>query len=97
MALQNVLFNQKVRAGSRTYFMDVKETKDGKPYLSIQESRKKDEGFEKSRMLVFQDHLQDFLKGIISVQGFIESHEPTKEDRGPSPTPTVEDEADLPF
>jgi len=39
--------NKTVRAGSTTYFFDIKETKGGKLYLVITESRFKGEGGEK--------------------------------------------------
>ncbi len=97
MELQNVVFNERVRAGNRTYFMDVKETKEGKPYLSLQESRKKDEGFEKFRILVFEDHLQDFIKALNSVKAFIDSHAPAAGETKQSPIPETPEEEDLPF
>jgi hypothetical protein len=97
MELTNELFKQQVRAGSRTYFMDVKEAKNGKPYLSIQESRKKEEGFEKSRLLVFPDHLEEFLKGLDAVRTFINAQQPTdSKSEGRSLPPSEEDE-ELPF
>ena len=54
--------NLQVRAGTRTYFFDLKETKDKKPYLVITESRFKGEGkdHERTSMLIFQDHVKEF-------------------------------------
>ena len=37
-----------VKAGSRTYFFDLRETKEGQPYLTITESRFKGEGKDRS-------------------------------------------------
>ncbi len=64
MADQN--YSQKVRAGSRTYFIDLKRTKEDKPYLLITESRYMGEGKERERasIVVFQDHAQEFLKRV---------------------------------
>lgn len=55
-----------VKAGSITYFFDVKETKAKKPYLVITESRFKGEGEDRERkaILVFQEHAQEFAKTV---------------------------------
>jgi len=55
-----------VKAGSRTYFFDLKETKEGQPYLTITESRFKGEGQERERAstVVFADHAGDFLAAV---------------------------------
>jgi hypothetical protein len=56
--------SQIVKAGSRTYFFDLKETKERQPFLTITESRFKGEGQDRERVsiAVFPDHAQDFLK-----------------------------------
>ncbi len=97
MERQNELFKQSVRAGSRTYFMDVKETKEGKPFLSFVESRKKDEGFEKTRMLIFQDHLPEIIKGLNSVQTFMVSYKPSENLQNVPQSNVDQEEEDLPF
>lgn len=58
-----------VRAGSITYFFDLKETKDHKPFLVITESRFKgeDEDRERKSIVVFQDNIKDFTKAINEV------------------------------
>ena len=55
-----------VKAGSKTYFFDIKETKEGKPYLLITESRFKGEGEERERstIVVFQDNAQEFTEAL---------------------------------
>lgn len=55
-----------VKAGSRTYFFDVKETKEGKPYLVITESRFKGEGEgrERSTIVVFQENAGEFADAV---------------------------------
>ena len=52
-----------MRAGSRTYFFDVKQTSKGKDYLVITESRFKGEGkkHERQRINVFPEDAPDFL------------------------------------
>ena len=58
--------NLQVRAGSRTYFFDLKETKDKKPYLVITESRFKGEGkgHERQRITIFKDARLEFLGAV---------------------------------
>jgi hypothetical protein len=53
-----------VKGGSKTYFFDLKETKEGQPYLTITQSRFMGEGKERERasIVVFPDHAQDFLE-----------------------------------
>ena len=55
-----------VKAGSKTYFFDIKETKEGKPFLLITESRYKGEGEERERnsIIVFQDNAQEFTEAV---------------------------------
>ena len=57
-----------VKAGSKTYFFDIKETKEGKPYLLITESRFKGEGEERERssIIVFQENAQEFTEAVIT-------------------------------
>jgi hypothetical protein len=55
-----------IKAGSITYFLDLKETKEGKPFLVITESRFKgeDQERERSSILLFPEHIHDFLKAF---------------------------------
>jgi hypothetical protein len=49
-----------ISAGTRTYFIDVKEAKNGKKYLVFTESKKNTEGkFDRQRIMVFSDHFKD--------------------------------------
>lgn len=54
------LFTEKVTAGSRTYFFDVKESKDGTKYVVISESRRTEPDHSHSRVMVFEEHLEAF-------------------------------------
>lgn len=53
---------RQIKAGSRTYFFDIKETKEGKSYLVITESHFKGEGSqrERNRITVFPENLEEF-------------------------------------
>lgn len=66
------LFSISVAAGSRTYFFDVKESVNGNKYLKISESRKDPEGeFEHSRVMVYEEHIEQFLDGLRQAVGFM--------------------------
>lgn len=65
------IFSERVRAGKRTYFIDVKLTAQGRRYLVISESRPvKGESFKHDRVMIFEDHIKQFeraLKKIFSL------------------------------
>jgi len=58
-----------IKAGAKTYFFDIKKTKEGKPYLLITESRFKGEGKDRERnsIVVFQENAQEFAKTVSEV------------------------------
>jgi len=60
-----------VKAGSRTYFFDIKKTREDKPYLVITESRFKGEGkgHERSSIMVFPEEAQQFLEAVQELVG----------------------------
>jgi uncharacterized protein DUF3276 len=51
-----------LKAASKTYFFDIRETREGKPYLVITESRLKGEGQkpERSSIMIFQENVEEF-------------------------------------
>lgn len=75
MAIDNKkeLFTRKVAAGSRMYFFDVKESKDGTKYLVISESRQTstDQNYIHNRVMVFEEHLQAFVEGFQETINFL--------------------------
>jgi hypothetical protein len=72
------LYSDKISAGSRTYFFDLKESTTGAKYLTINESRKGDaHSFEHSRVMVFEEHLSEFLIGLEKAVRFALNKEPT--------------------
>lgn len=54
------LFSEKITKGARTYFFDIKKTEGGDLYLSISESKRTDDGFDRHRVLVFEEDFNDF-------------------------------------
>jgi len=45
-----LIYENRVKSGKRTYFFDAKKTNEGSPCLEITESRKQDEGKLKERI-----------------------------------------------
>jgi len=58
----NELFTDKITKGNRTYFFDVKKSENGSLYLSVSESKCTDDGFEKYKILIFEEDIKDFKK-----------------------------------
>ena len=68
------LFSEKVTAGKRTYFFDVKKSREGSKYLKISESRlKKSQEYEHLRLMIFEEHIPAFLEALnkaLAAMGF---------------------------
>lgn len=67
------MFSERVSGGGRTYFFDVRKTKTGNLYLMINESKPKEDGFESNRIMVFENHLEDFQTGMNKAIEFIQT------------------------
>ncbi len=75
-----------IRAGKRTYFFDVKSTRNDEYYLTITESKKRfdDNGkfnYEKHKIFLYKEDFEKFIGSLQEVFDFIYSKQP-KEDRG---------------
>ena len=70
---KNEIYSQRVRAGKRTYFFDVKSTRSNDYYLTITESKRryKEEGYyyEKHKIFLYKE---DFNKFIDALTGTID-------------------------
>lgn len=72
MEFTPALFSTRVGSGRRTFFFDVKNTKDSKPYLKITESSISKEGEKKKfYMTVFANELTEFQQAVEQVVEFI--------------------------
>lgn len=62
------IYSQRVRAGKRTYFFDVKATRSNDYYLTITESKRryKDDGFvyEKHKIFLYKEDFDKFLEAL---------------------------------
>lgn len=65
MAANGAIYSTMVRAGRTTYFVDVKEAKNGNKFISISENRLDSENKkQRATVRVFGDTVQDFRKAI---------------------------------
>lgn len=67
----NEIFSEKVVTSRRTYYFDVKETKDGTKYLVIGELTQVGNELERHRVMVFEESLDSFMEGLDKAVDFI--------------------------
>ena len=76
---KNEVLSRAVRAGKRTYFFDVKTTKNEEKYLTITESKRKfnaDNGtffYEKHKLFLYKEDFTKFQNALAAVLEFIET------------------------
>ena len=62
------IYSQRVRAGKRTYFFDVKSTRSNDYYLTITESKRrfKDDGYvyEKHKIFLYKEDFEKFVEAL---------------------------------
>ena len=77
----NDIFAKRVRAGKRTYFFDVRETRKGEYYLTITESKRRfnaDNGkffYEKHKVFVYKEDFEKFTEGLTEVIDYIKNNQ----------------------
>ncbi|GHT12316.1 DNA-binding protein [Bacteroidia bacterium] len=75
------LFSCPVKAGKRTYFFDVKSTRDGEYYLTITESKRHvdDDGrftYEKHKIFLYKEDFESFIAGMQETMDYIKTNNP---------------------
>lgn len=75
------VYSKAVRAGRRTYFFDVKATRNDDYFLTITESRKKQgkDGaffFDKHKIYLYKEDFAKFGEGLDEVIAYIKEHKP---------------------
>ncbi|HAN17321.1 MAG: DNA-binding protein [Bacteroidetes bacterium GWC2_33_15] len=75
------IFSKVVRAGKRTYFLDVKATKRNDYYLTITESKKRfnRDGrhyFEKHKIFLYKEDFEKFIENLTEAIDFIKVNVP---------------------
>lgn len=74
------LHTQKVRAGQRTYYFDVKATRKGQLYITITENRKKGDAngegiVERHKIFVYPEDLNKFSDALNSSINFCKEND----------------------
>jgi len=64
MGNQNASFSKTVKAGRTTFFVDIKEAKNGNQYLSITESQINGEEKKKTSIRIFGETIEEFRKAV---------------------------------
>lgn len=66
--MKKEIYTSKLKAGSRTYFFDVKESSIGKLYLEITESSKQSDGsYKRHNIMIFNDDIKNFKNELIEI------------------------------
>jgi hypothetical protein len=69
------VYSEKVKAGKRTYFFDVKKTRGNDYYLAITESKKQSDGessyYIRHKIFVYKEDLKDFAESVQSTTDYI--------------------------
>lgn len=69
------LFSEKVITRNRTYYLDVKAGRDGARYVVICETKKTNEGHERSRVMIFEENVEAFAAAFEKVVAFMKLEE----------------------
>ena len=70
----DALFSKSIKAGDRTYFIDVKEAKNKSKYLTIAETKPAKEGdkkFARSSVMIFDNQIEKFHEALEEAFGTI--------------------------
>ena len=65
------LYSEKVPAGKRTYFIDLKEKYNGDRVVKITESRKNGDEFLRTTVLIFQEDFEKFFDALEKVKAHL--------------------------
>jgi hypothetical protein len=81
---RDIIFSKVIRAGKRTYFLDVKATRKNDYYLTITESKKrfKRNGkrfFEKHKVFLYKEDFDKFTESLEEVINFIKTENPMQQ------------------
>lgn len=93
------LFSKAVKAGKRTYFFDVKTTKNDEKYITITESKRRFDNeqnrffYEKHKIFLYKEDFLKVSKALNDAINFIETGE-YPEDYNEDPVPANEDGLD---
>lgn len=81
------LFSKPVRAGKRTYFFDVKATKNNDFYLTITESKRRvgadgqHQSYDKHKIFLYKEDFKKFVEGLEESIQYIKDNIPDFEEQ----------------
>ena len=75
----DTVFSKVVKAGKRTYFFDVKTTRQNEHYITVTESKKifEDNGgahFEKHKIFLYKEDFEKFMDAFDEVLDYVDEH-----------------------
>ena len=75
------VFSKAVRAGKRTYFFDVKATRKNEYYLTITESKRRNDQsgnsfYEKHKIFLYKEDFEKFSEGLTDIIDYIKENQP---------------------
>lgn len=75
------VFSKPIRAGKRTYFFDVKSTKNDDLYITLTESKRRvDQNgrftYEKHKIFLYREDFEKFTEGLNEVIAFVRQRLP---------------------
>jgi len=82
------ILSKVVKAGRRTYFLDVRATRANDYFLTITESRKKTApdgtvSYDRHKIFLYKEDFSKFLEGLEEVIGFIKRENPKSHKKPP--------------
>jgi len=91
------IYSQRIKAGKRTYFFDIKSTKANDHYLTITESKKrfKDDGYfyEKHKIFLYKEDFIKFIDALNNAKDYMKNELDTDFDAVKTFTPEEQEES----
>lgn len=69
------VFSEKIRAGKRTYFFDVRPTRSNDYYITITESKRKfnGRGYDKHKIFLYKEDFNKFLASLNKTVDYVKT------------------------
>lgn len=74
---EDIIHSKAIRAGKRTYFIDVKATREDDYFIIINESRKRTDGsFARQHLYLYKEDFEKFIDGLEEIIDYIKANKP---------------------
>lgn len=69
------VYSTKIRAGKRTYFFDVKETRSSDFYITITESKRRfnGDGYDKHKIFLYKEDFNKFMNSLSETIDYVKT------------------------